>query len=133
MLFLPKRTPNPKKYMLGSYSVHLTDSKNFIHGPFNYDAHTDIIKTKQHGVLTHWEFLISFCNQFSIVPPILSTLKLYERHNFLHDPLTLSGAFTLLLVISMNMFQAMSLNSSYYLMFQDKLILHYLTPQSKSQ
>ena len=74
VLFSPKRKPNLKKYMLWSDSVTLTDSNYFIHGPFNYDAHTDVIQSKQHVALTHWEFLLSFCCQFSIVPPTLSTL-----------------------------------------------------------
>ena len=74
MLLSPKRKPTPKIYMLWSDSVHLTDSKYFIHGPFNYDAHTDIIQSKQHVTLIHWEFLLSFCSQFSIIPPALSTL-----------------------------------------------------------
>ena len=74
VLFLPKRKPDQKKYMLWSDSVTLTDSNYFIHGPFNYDAHTDVIQPKQHVALTHWEFLLSFCSQFSIVPPTLSIL-----------------------------------------------------------
>ena len=74
MLFLPKRKPNLNKYMLWSDSVHLTDPKYFIYGPFFYDAHDDIIQPKQHIILTHWEFPLSFFNQFSIVPSILSTL-----------------------------------------------------------
>ena len=59
--------------MLWSDSVHLMDTKDFLRSPFNYDAHDDIVQPKQHVVLTHWEFLLSFCNQFSIVPPTLST------------------------------------------------------------
>ena len=64
--------------MLWSASVHLTDSKYFIHGIFNYDDHTDIKQSKQHVSLTHWEFLLYFCSQFSIVPPTLSTLIVCE-------------------------------------------------------
>ena len=59
--------------MLWSDSAHLTDSKYYIHGPFNYDAHTDIIQPKQHDDLTHWKCLLSFCNQLSIVRPTLSS------------------------------------------------------------
>ena len=66
------------KYMLWSDSVHLTDSKYCIHGPFNYDEHIEIIQLKQHVALNHWEFLLSFCSQFSIVPPTLSTLTVCE-------------------------------------------------------
>ena len=62
------------KSMLWSDSVHFTDPKYFIHGPFNYDAYGDIIQPNQNVALTHWEFLFYFCNQFSIVPPTLSTL-----------------------------------------------------------
>ena len=46
--------------MLWSDSVTLTDSNYFIHGPFNYDAHTDVIQTEQHIALTHWECLLFF-------------------------------------------------------------------------
>ena len=60
--------------MLWSDSVSFTDSNYFIHGTFDYDVHTDVIQTKQHATLTHWEFVFSFCSQFSIVPPTLSTL-----------------------------------------------------------
>ena len=60
--------------MLWSNSMHLMDTKYFIHGHFNYDAHDDIVQPNQHVALIHWECLLSFCNQFSIVPPTLSTL-----------------------------------------------------------
>ena len=74
VLFSPKRTPNLKKYMLWSDSDTLTDSNYFIHGPFNYDAHTNVIQPNQYVALTHREFLFSFCCQFSVVPPMVSTL-----------------------------------------------------------
>ena len=48
--------------MLWSDSVHLIDPKYFIHGPFNYDAHDDIVQSNQNVALTRWEFLFSFCN-----------------------------------------------------------------------
>ena len=60
--------------MLWSDSVTLADSNYFIHGPFNYDAHTGVIQAKQHVALAHWGVLLSFYYQFSIVPPMLSTL-----------------------------------------------------------
>ena len=74
ILFSPKRKPNLKKFMLWSDSVHLMDTKHFIHGPFNYDTHDDIIKPNKYVTLTHRKFLLSFCNQFSIVISTLSTL-----------------------------------------------------------
>ena len=76
LLFSPKRKLNQKKYMSWFDLVHLTDRKYFIHYPFSYDTHDDIIQPKQHVPLTRWKFLISFCNQFSIVPPILSTFTI---------------------------------------------------------
>ena len=69
-----KRKPNLKTFMLWSDSVHLTDTKYFIHGPFNFDAHDDIIQPNQHVVLTHWEILFYFYNQFRLFPRTLSTL-----------------------------------------------------------
>ena len=118
MLFSPKRKLNPKKYILRSDSVHLTYSNYFIHGPFNHDAHANIIQPKQHVSLTRWEFVLYLCSQFSIVPPTLSTLTVCtssiekQKNNFLHDLSILFSALILLLVISMNL--------SYYLMSQDK-------------
>ena len=60
--------------MLWFDSVTLIDPNYFIHGSFNYDAHTDTIQPKRHIALTHWEFFLFFCCQFGIVPPMLSTL-----------------------------------------------------------
>ena len=74
MLFSLKCKLNLTKFMLWSDSVHLTDPKYFIHGPFNFDAHDDNIQPHQNVTLTNWEFFFSFCNQFSIVPQTLSTL-----------------------------------------------------------
>ena len=48
MLFSPKRKSNLKKYILWFDSVHLTDTKYFTHGPFNYDAHDNIIQLNQY-------------------------------------------------------------------------------------
>ena len=48
MLISSKRKPNLKTFMLWSDSVHLTDTKYFIHGPFNFDAHDDIIQPNQY-------------------------------------------------------------------------------------
>ena len=55
MLFLLKCRPNLKKFMLWSDSVHLTDTKYFIYGLFNFDTHDDIIQPNHHDSLTHWE------------------------------------------------------------------------------
>ena len=74
MLFSPKRKPNLTKFMLWSDYVNLTDPKYFIHGPFHFDAHDDIIQPSQNVALTHWELLFSCCDQSSIVFPTLSTL-----------------------------------------------------------
>ena len=35
-------------------SIHLTDSSYYIHGPFNFDSRSDIIKAKQYIALSHW-------------------------------------------------------------------------------
>ena len=74
MLFGPKRKPDSKKYILWTDSVHLTDPSCFLHGPFNFDSHSDVITPNQHVALTHWEYLFTLCNTLGIVSPILSTL-----------------------------------------------------------
>ena len=74
MLFGPKCKPDLRKYILWTDSVHLTDSSCYLHGPFNFDSHSDVITAKHHIALTHWEFLLTICHSFSIVPLILSTL-----------------------------------------------------------
>ena len=74
ILLGPNRKPNLKKYILWTDSVHLTDSSCYIHGPFNFDSRSDIIKPNQHIALCHWEFILTFCSTFSIVPPFLYTL-----------------------------------------------------------
>ena len=73
MLCDPKREPDPSKYILWTVSVHLTDSSCYLHGPFNCDSHFDVITVQQHIALIHWEYLLTICHTFSIVPPILST------------------------------------------------------------
>ena len=74
MLFGPKRKTDSKKYILWTDSVHLTDPSCFLHGPFNFDSHSDVITPNQQVALTHWEYLFTFCNTLGIVSPILSTL-----------------------------------------------------------
>ena len=74
MLFGPKRKPDSKKYILWIDSVHLTDLSCFLHGPINFDSHSDVIIPDQHVALTHWEYLFTLCNTLGIVSPILSTL-----------------------------------------------------------
>ena len=43
ILFGPKRKPNLNKYILWTDSVYLTDLLCFIHIPFNFDSHSEII------------------------------------------------------------------------------------------
>ena len=45
MLFGPKRKSDPSKYILLTDSIHLTDSSCYLHGPFNFDSHSDFIIT----------------------------------------------------------------------------------------
>ena len=54
MLFDPKRKPDLSKYTLWKDSAHLTDSSCYLHSPFNFDSHSDVIMAKQHISLTHW-------------------------------------------------------------------------------
>ena len=56
MSFSSKWKLNLKKYIICSDSLHLTDPKYFIHSAFSYDAHDDIIQSKQYIASTHWEF-----------------------------------------------------------------------------
>ena len=74
VLFGPKRKPDPSKYIIWNFSVHLTDYSYYLHGSFNFDSHSSIIIAKQHIALTHWEYILTVCNIFSIVSPILSIL-----------------------------------------------------------
>jgi len=53
MLFGPKRKPDSNKYIFWTDSVHLTDPLCYLLGPFNFDSHSDDIKTNQHVALTH--------------------------------------------------------------------------------
>ena len=57
ILCSPKRKPNLKKFMYWSDSLHITDTKYFIHIPFNFDAHDGIIQPNQHVALINCEFL----------------------------------------------------------------------------
>ena len=73
ILLGPKRKPDPDKYILWTNSIHLTNTSCYLHGPFNFEPHSDIISAKQHVALTYWEYLLSICNKLSVVSPILST------------------------------------------------------------
>ena len=73
-MFGPKRKPDSNKYILWKDSVHLTDPSCYLHDPFNFDSHSDVITPNQHVALTHWESLFTLCNTLGTVPPILSTL-----------------------------------------------------------
>ena len=68
------RKPNLKKYIHWIDSVHLIDTSCFIHGSFNFDSRSDVIKSKQYVALSHWEFIITHCSTLSIFPHILFTL-----------------------------------------------------------
>ena len=46
MLFSPKGKADQTNYILWTDSVHLTDLSCFLHGPFNFDSHTDIVSAK---------------------------------------------------------------------------------------
>ena len=48
LLFGMKRKPDPNTYILWKYYVYLTDSSCYLHGPFNFDSHSDVITVKQH-------------------------------------------------------------------------------------
>ena len=74
ILLGPKRKPDPSKYILWTDSIHLTEISCYLHEPFNFESHSDIISSKQHVALTHWEYLLTICNKLSVVSPILSTL-----------------------------------------------------------
>ena len=74
MLFGLKRKPDLSKYTLWTASVRLTDFSCQLHGPFNFDSHSDVITAKQYIALTYWELCLTICRSLSIAPPILSTL-----------------------------------------------------------
>ena len=74
MLFGPKRKPDSSKYILWNDSVYSIYSSCYLHGLFNFDSYLDIIIVKQQIALTHWEYIQTVYNNFSIVPPIFSTL-----------------------------------------------------------
>ena len=69
ILFSPKRKPNQTEYMLWTDLVHVTDSSCFLHGPFSFDSHTDIVSAKQFIALQHWDFLLTSFIEFGIIPP----------------------------------------------------------------
>ena len=59
MLCGPKRKPDSNKYILRTDSIHLTDPSYYLHGPFNFDSHSDVITAKQHVALTQWEYFLT--------------------------------------------------------------------------
>ena len=69
MLFSPKRKPYLNVYMLWSDSVHLTDTKYFIHDPSKYDAHGEFIQPKQHMALIGYVFFLRFVTSLVSPPP----------------------------------------------------------------
>ena len=73
MFFGPKRNTYLRKYILCTDSTPLTDPSCYLHGIFNFDSHSDIIIVKEYIALIHWEYPLTVCNTFSIIPPILNT------------------------------------------------------------
>ena len=74
MNFGPKRKPNLKKDILRSDSVHSTDPSCYLDGLFNFDSRSVIVIAEQFIALRHWEYLMTVCNTFNIVPPTSFTL-----------------------------------------------------------
>ena len=74
VLFAPKHKLDPKIHIRWTDSIHLTESFRYLHGPFNVDSRLDVIIAKIFIALRHWEYTLTICDTFSIVPPILSTL-----------------------------------------------------------
>ena len=64
------RKPNPKNYILWTDSVHLTDPSCFIHGLFNFDPRSGVIRLK------HMLFLVIRIF-FSIVVPLWTLFILF--------------------------------------------------------
>ena len=73
-MFGPTRKPDLKKYILWTDYIRLIDPSCFLHGPFDFDARSDVIKLKQYVALTHWKFILTRCFILSIVPPTHFTL-----------------------------------------------------------
>ena len=69
MLSIPKRKPDPIKYILWTDSIHSTDPSCYLHGSFNFTSYSDIITSKQHVALTHWEYVLTVCNTLSFFSP----------------------------------------------------------------
>ena len=52
ILFRSKCKPDPRKFILWTDSIHLTDFPCYSHGPFYFDSHSNIIIAKQYIALT---------------------------------------------------------------------------------
>ena len=74
ILFGPTRETNDKKYILWKDSIHLTNSWCYIHGIFNFDSRSDIIKPKTYITLNYWKLPLTTCSTLGIVLSIISTL-----------------------------------------------------------
>ena len=46
MLFGPKHKPDSNKHILWTDSIYLTDPSSYLHGPLNFDLHSDVITAK---------------------------------------------------------------------------------------
>ena len=74
MLFDPKPKLDPRKYILWTDSVHLTDISCYLYGPFNFDSRSDIFRSQTTYFTNKWKYMLTVYDTFSIVTPILSTL-----------------------------------------------------------
>ena len=88
--------------------VHLTDSSCFIHGPFTFDSHTDIMSAKKIIALQHWEFLLTTCIELGIVSPTYTKQK-NDKIEVTCVQLYLKYSYTLFLVLSLVVIPVLSL------------------------
>ena len=74
ILLGPNRKPNINFFILWTYFVHFFYPSCYIHGPFDFDSRSNIIKINQYITFPNWELLLTSCSTLSIVSPILSNL-----------------------------------------------------------
>ena len=84
------RKPDIKKCILWTDSVHLSDPSYYIHGLFNFESRSNIIKPNQCIALRDWEFfsllvlLSVLLHLFSLTSPFLHLLKLQKEMVLAH-------------------------------------------------